>query len=46
LRWDGRDDAGQVVPPGIYYARLRVATETDGAGISSTGTFRTVAVAY
>lgn len=24
--WDGRDDSGVRVPPGIYYAQLRVAT--------------------
>jgi hypothetical protein len=23
LSWDGRDDAGRTVPPGIYFARLR-----------------------
>ena len=46
LAWDGRDDAGAVVPPGIFYARLRVATETDGAGIDNAEVFRTVAVAY
>ena len=46
LRWDGRDQVGEVVPPGIYYARLRVATETDGAGIENVGVLRTVSVAY
>ncbi|MBT4981158.1 MAG: hypothetical protein HOL51_18445 [Gemmatimonadetes bacterium] len=46
LRWDGRDQTGEVVPPGIYYARLRVATETDGAGIENAEVLRTVSVAY
>ena len=46
LRWDGRDQAGEVVPPGIYYARLRVATETDGAGVSNSEVLHTVSVAY
>ena len=46
LRWDGRDHSGEVVPPGIYYARLRVATETDGAGVSSSEVLHTVSVAY
>ena len=46
LRWDGRDQAGEVVPPGIYYARLRVATETDGAGVKNAEVLRTVSVAY
>ena len=31
--WDGRDDAGVLVPPGVYYARLRIDTDTEGAGI-------------
>ena len=46
LRWDGRDQVGEAVPPGIYYARLRVATETDGAGIENVGVLRTVSVVY
>ena len=46
LRWDGRDHSGEVVPPGIYYVRLRVATETDGAGVSSSEVLHTVSVAY
>ena len=27
-RWDGRDQAGQSVASGVYYARLRVDQET------------------
>ncbi len=46
LRWDGRDDAGHVVMPGIYYARLRVATETAGADIDNAEVLRTISVAY
>lgn len=46
LRWDGRDDAGQRVAPGIYYARLRVATEISGAGIENAEVLRAVSVAY
>ena len=40
-QWDGRDDAGQVVPPGLYM--LRIATEADRAGEPQT---RIVSVAY
>ena len=29
VSWDGRDDAGRSVPPGVYLAR------TDGAGVTS-----------
>ena len=46
LAWDGRDEAAEVVPPGIYFARLRVATEVDGAGIDNAEVLRTVSVAY
>ena len=46
LVWDGRNDEGEVVPPGIYYARLRVATEIDGAGISNAEALSTISVAY
>jgi len=46
LRWDGRDDAGQIVLPGVYYARLRVATETFGADVENAEVLRTVSVAY
>ena len=41
LRWDGRDDAGQMVAPGVYLARI-------GANIDrgKVVRFGTVAVAY
>src|SRR5439155_14814786 len=28
--WDGRDDRGALVSPGVYYARLRVGSTTQG----------------
>ena len=40
-QWDGRDDVGQVVPPGLYL--LRISTEADHAGEAQT---RIVSVAY
>ena len=46
LRWDGRDQGGQVVPPGLYGVRLSVVTEIDGAGIDNTAVLRIVSVAY
>jgi len=46
LRWDGRDDAGEMVMPGIYYARLRVATRTEGAAIDNAEVLRPVVVVY
>ena len=27
IRWDGRDDAGELVPPGMYLARIRLALD-------------------
>ena len=39
--WDGRDDRGRLVTPGLYLIRVRV--ETDGGRVSA---LRTVAVAY
>ena len=40
-QWDGRDDAGQIVLPGLYL--LRISTEADHAGEAQT---RVVSVAY
>ena len=31
--WDGRDDAGEVVPPGIYLYRIQVDTDRDQEGV-------------
>ena len=46
IAWDGRDDAGDTVPPGVYVARLRVDTNTEGAQIGAGEVVRTVSVAY
>jgi len=46
MRWDGRDDAGQIVPPGIYYARLGIDTDVEGADIAGELVLRTISVAY
>ena len=40
-QWDGRDDVGQVVPPGLYL--LRISAAADRAGEAQT---RVVSVAY
>jgi hypothetical protein len=34
------------VPPGIYLAKLRVDTDTEGARIENAEIFRTIAVAH
>lgn len=46
LQWDGRDDFGQLVPPGLYAVLFSVDTETTGAGVDAGKLMRTVAVAY
>ena len=46
VTWDGTDESGHLVPPGLYAALLRVEANTDGAGLSSGDLLRTVAVAY
>jgi hypothetical protein len=35
LRWDGRDDGGETVPPGIYLVRIEVEVDDETAGSSS-----------
>jgi len=35
MRWDGRDDAGRDVPPGVYFARVRAV---DASGRATTRT--------
>ena len=46
IAWDGRDGQGAVAPPGVYLARLRVDTDTEGSQIGNAEIFRTIAVAY
>ena len=44
FRWDGKDEAGQVVPPGLYLCQIAVEADAEGVG----GTTRThlIAVVY
>ena len=46
IAWDGRDGQGAVAPPGVYLARLRVDTDTEGSQVDNAEIFRTIAVAY
>ncbi len=46
LSWDGRDDVGNLVPPGVYLVRLQVDTDTEGADVKDAIVLRSVAVAY
>ena len=44
MRWDGRDEFGRVVAPGLYLCRVRVQVYSDEAGPTSAA--RAIAVAY
>jgi len=46
MRWDGRDDGGDLVPPGVHVARIRMRTDTDGTSVEAAEVLRTVSVAY
>ena len=46
IPWDGRDDAGDLVAPGVYTVRIKLAGNTDGSGLDRLEELRTVAVAY
>jgi flagellar hook assembly protein FlgD len=42
--WDGRDDQGATVPPGLYIAQIDA--ETDAADVSGQQVARLVGVVY
>ena len=46
MPWDGRDDGGALVPPGLYVVRLRLDADTAGAALEQETAVRTLAVAY
>ena len=46
LRWNGRNHAGDLVPPGIYSIRVRVHTAVSGADVGENKFLTTIAVAY
>ena len=46
IGWDGRDEGGALVPPGLYCVRLHIRTNTVGAQVRDKTVLRTVAVAY
>ena len=46
IAWDGTDEQGMRVPPGVYCALLRVAVDAGGLSAERTKVLRTVAVAY
>ena len=46
LEWDGEDEAGGLVPPGMYVLRFHVEADEEGAGLDEGDVIRNVAVAY
>ena len=46
IEWDGRDDGGRVVPPGLYVVQLSVDTDIEGAQVKDAHVLRTISVAY
>ena len=46
ISWDGRDETGAVVAPGLYAVRLKLGGNTDGSGIRDQEIYRTIAVTY
>ena len=46
IEWDGRDDRGRMVPPGLYLVELSVDTDIEGAQVRDAHVLRAVSVAY
>ena len=46
VAWDGRDEADELVPPGVYAVRLKLASDTGDTGVGSRELLRTVALTY
>ena len=46
IGWEGLDDSGRQVPPGLYCVRLHIDTDTAGARVEDGTVLRTVSVAY
>ena len=46
IAWDGFDDGGELVPPGLYSVLLTVDAVTGGSGVSRKSLLSTVGVAY
>ena len=46
MKWDGADEAGRRVPPGVYALRFHVEADVEGADLDERDIIRTVAVAY
>jgi hypothetical protein len=46
IAWDGLNDGGAMVPPGLYFVKLEIQTDIEGANVKDQTVLRTVAVTY
>jgi len=46
MGWDGRNEEGTLVPPGLYVMHLQLDANTSGAELGPEELVRTLAVAY
>jgi len=46
IPWNGRDDDGELVPPGVYTVLVTVDASTQGADVSGKSLLSTIAVTY
>lgn len=46
IPWDGRDEGGRLVAPGMYVVKVKLAGSTAGSGLDRVEALRSVAVAY
>lgn len=46
MGWDGRNDGGDLVPPGVYVVRIRMRIDTDGTDLQNSEILRTLSVVY
>ncbi len=46
IRWDGADEAGNLLPPGLYALRVSLETSTADTDLTDLEALRTIAIAY
>ena len=46
IPWDGRDDADDLLPPGLYAVRLSLDTDTKGTGLDRSDVLRALTLVY
>lgn len=46
VSWDGRDEQGNLPPPGLYLVSVEIDTDTDGARVKNARFLQTVSLVY